>query len=44
MPSGVGSENLDQVIARVIVNDSRAAGTKYHVLEPAVHIDVVTDV
>ena len=42
--SGIGPEDLDEVVAKVAVNDSRAAGTKYYVLEAAVHIDVVADV
>ena len=42
IPSGVGSEDFDEIVARVAVNDSRAARTKYHVLEAAVYIDVVT--
>ena len=43
--SGVGREHFDEVFAGACaVNDSWAAGTKYHVLEAAVHIDVVADV
>src|SRR6185436_2239718 len=42
--SGIGSEDFDEVVAEVAVNHSRAAGTKYHILEAAVHKDVVADV
>src|SRR5262245_36377152 len=42
--SRVGSEHFDEVVAEVAVNDSRAAGTKDHVLEAAVHINVIADV
>src|SRR5687767_5112475 len=43
--SGIGSEHFDQVVAEGgAVNDTWATGTKYHVLEAAVHIDVVANV